>query len=366
MSAKKFNTPFGTLGDRAEIPLTAQIDGSVSYEQGYPFGYDLDYTDPNAKDISRSKMNQLFYDITNAIREIQQGGVSEWSEEGKPYKINSLVYAPDGTIKQSLIANNNNDTTHSSWSNLVSISTLGNTVVKLTGDQTIDGIKTFSSTIVGNITGNSGTATKLQTARNIALTGGVTGNGNFDGTGNLSIATTIAGNAPTATKLATARTINGVAFDGSADITVVDSTKAPLNSPALTGTPTAPTAAVATNNTQIATTAYVKSVVASSGSFTQSLSENGWTKLPNGLIIQWSNYHQAKDTRVTKNFPIAFPSACFVVSITLTNSTNFALDNYGATAAGNIVSASQYTSHLGHYGGHSLAGEVLSMIAIGY
>lgn len=41
----------------------------------------------------------------------------------------------------------------------------------------------------------------------------------------------------------------------------VDSTKAPLNSPSLTGVPTAPTAAVATNNTQIATTAFVKSVV---------------------------------------------------------------------------------------------------------
>lgn len=34
--------------------------------------------------------------------------------------------------------------------------------------------------------------------------------------------------------------------------------KAPLNSPALTGTPTAPTAAVATNTTQIATTKFVK------------------------------------------------------------------------------------------------------------
>lgn len=124
MSAKKFNTPFALLGDKVEIPTTAQIDGSVSFQQGYPFGYEADYTDPNSKDISRSKTNQLLFDITNAIREIQQGGVSEWSEEGKPYKINSLVYAPDGTVKQSLIANNNNDTTHSSWSNLINASIL--------------------------------------------------------------------------------------------------------------------------------------------------------------------------------------------------------------------------------------------------
>ncbi|EER7810985.1 phage tail protein [Escherichia coli] len=38
--------------------------------------------------------------------------------------------------------------------------------------------------------------------------------------------------------------------------------KAPLSSPALTGTPTAPTAAQSANNTQIATTAFVKSAIA--------------------------------------------------------------------------------------------------------
>lgn len=36
-------------------------------------------------------------------------------------------------------------------------------------------------------------------------------------------------------------------------------TKADINSPALTGTPTAPTAALGTNTTQVATTAYVQS-----------------------------------------------------------------------------------------------------------
>jgi hypothetical protein len=120
------------------------------------------------------------------------------------------------------------------------------------------------------------------------------------------------GNSDTATKLATTHTINGVAFDGTADITVVDTTKAPIDSPVFTGqvfipegtatapgltfpndgsqdtglyhisdgsfgvtnngtetvaftptgvnllgTPTAPTAAVGTNTTQIATTAFV-------------------------------------------------------------------------------------------------------------
>ena len=48
--------------------------------------------------------------------------------------------------------------------------------VNTSGDQTVAGIKTFSSNIVGNITGNAATATNattataLQTARNISLT----------------------------------------------------------------------------------------------------------------------------------------------------------------------------------------------------
>ena len=75
--------------------------------------------------------------------------------------------------------------------------------------------------------------------------------------------TSVSGNAGTATKLATVRTINGVGFDGSANITVYDSTKAPLASPALTGTPTAPTAPEGTNTTQIATTAFVQAAFTS-------------------------------------------------------------------------------------------------------
>lgn len=64
-----------------------------------------------------------------------------------------------------------------------------------TGTQTISGDKTFSSTITGSVSGNAGTATKL----------------------------------------ATARTINGVSFDGSANITVADSTKMPTAGGTFTG-----------------------------------------------------------------------------------------------------------------------------------
>ena len=67
-------------------------------------------------------------------------------------------------------------------------------IVQTTGNQTIAGVKTFSSTITGNISGNSLTATRLQNVRNIALTGDVTGSANFDGSNNISIVATVADN----------------------------------------------------------------------------------------------------------------------------------------------------------------------------
>ena len=140
---------------------------------------------------------------------------------------------------------------------------LGNTIIN--GALRVNG-KINSSDVIsapsftGALTGNADTATKLKTARTINGTsfdgsGNITtanwgtarniGIVNSDGTGtavtvsvngsgniNLKLPATIkaalTGNAATATKLATARTINGVSFDGSANITVTDSTKLPL------------------------------------------------------------------------------------------------------------------------------------------
>lgn len=136
--------------------------------------------------------------------------------------------------------------------------------------ETITGVKTFSQTIVGSITGNAGTATKLQTERTIGFSGDVNGTAQgFDGSKNITlpinlnsinqnnttstqsagynspvtiidgitrdtkgrvtgvntktvtlppVQTTISGNAASATKLEIARLIGGVSFDGTSDI----------------------------------------------------------------------------------------------------------------------------------------------------
>lgn len=76
---------------------------------------------------------------------------------------------------------------------------------------------------ITTITGNAGTATKLQTARTI---GGVS----FDGSADINLpgvnaagTQSTTGNAATATKLQTARTIAGKSFDGTANITLAAS-----------------------------------------------------------------------------------------------------------------------------------------------
>lgn len=62
----------------------------------------------------------------------------------------------------------------------------------LTGG-TINGSLTVAGGgITGSLTGNATTATKLQTAKNINLTGGVTGTVSFDGSQNVSMTTTVA------------------------------------------------------------------------------------------------------------------------------------------------------------------------------
>jgi len=112
------------------------------------------------------------------------------------------------------------------YTNLVDTATNSNTASMIVKR---DASGNFSAgTITAALSGNATTASALETARTIALTGDVTGSVSFDGSGNVSISTTIAGGtAATADALTTARTITlsgdvtgAVDFDGSADVTI--------------------------------------------------------------------------------------------------------------------------------------------------
>jgi phage-related tail fiber protein len=164
------------------------------------------------------------------------------------------------------------------------------------------------------ITGNAGTATTLATARAIA---GVSFNGSADiaipfanlaskpttisgygitdattlgstvgaaaGTASAGVAataarsdhvhplqTSVSGNAATATALATARTINGVSFDGSANITVADATKLSLAGGTLTGGVYEAIVAVAASNIALGSGNVFTKTIAAATTFTLS------------------------------------------------------------------------------------------------
>lgn len=131
-------------------------------------------------------------------------------------------------------------------------------------------------------------------------------------------------NATTASKLGTS-TVGSASKPiylnaGTATACNIDlSTLAPKASPALTGSPTAPTQGTSDNSTKIATTEFVRNLINQfktdgtlGGIVGGSLTQNGWVKYSNGLILQWYN------------FPIVFPSVCYQVV------TNGKCNGYGA------------------------------------
>lgn len=109
---KFFRIPFALSGNRTPIPDAADANGFVSYIEGYGPDYQRAKTDVLSKNIERDKMNELFFDITNAIAEIQAQGVPDWITSalngGSPfsYAKNALVRYTDGNVYMSLVAAN--------------------------------------------------------------------------------------------------------------------------------------------------------------------------------------------------------------------------------------------------------------------
>ena len=84
--------------------------------------------------------------------------------------------------------------------------------------------------------------------------------GNLEARGNAKFVGPLQGNADTATRLQTPRTINGVQFDGTRNIVIQDNTKLPLTGGTVTGQ----------LNLQ-----------------KSSITDNGYSSLPNGLVEVW-------------------------------------------------------------------------------
>ena len=142
----------------------------------------------------------------------------------------------------------------------------------------------MTGNVVGNVTGNASTATKLAATKNIYgnafdgsadLTQAIAGNYGGTGVDNGSKTITLGGNILTASEFTTVGNysttltstgVTNITLPTSGTIATLAGTETLTNktivSPNLTGIPTAPTAASGTNTTQIATTAFVLTTTA--------------------------------------------------------------------------------------------------------
>lgn len=170
--------------------------------------------------------------------------------------------------------------------------------------------------------------------------------------GQLVKAATLANYAPLASPALTGTPIAPTATTGTrttqlATTAFVGNEFAPLASPTFTGTPTAPTASTSSNSLAIANTAWINSIkgiangLASLDSlsrvpagqlgFTQNNAASGWTKLPNGLLLQWTEY-----TVSSQSFA---GSTLYSFSISFPTSFSQVYQVFGSQAAGNTGSA---------------------------
>lgn len=262
----------------------------------------------------------------------------------------------------------------------------------LSSNQTIGGIKTFSSPIVADVTGNAGTATKWATARNLSLTGDATATlSSVDGSGNVSAALTLAtvnSNVGTFTKL----TVNGKGLVTAAAQASLSDLSAPSGNLSIGGFKLT-NVAEPTASTDAATKNYVDSVAqgldvkasvraATTANITLSgaqtidgisivagdrvLVKNQSTAAQNGIYVaSASGWARSSDADVWSELVSAF---VFVESGTINGDTGWVCTvDAGGTIGSTAVSFSQF-SGAGTYtagNGLSLTGSAFAVVANG-
>ena len=112
---KFLRIPFGQSGDRAAVPDAPTGGGDANFTEGYGADYARPKTDPLSKNIEREKMNQLFFDLSNATRELQAQGVPDFitpvlnGGSPFPYAKNAVVRWTDGNVYTSLVSANTSE-----------------------------------------------------------------------------------------------------------------------------------------------------------------------------------------------------------------------------------------------------------------
>lgn len=168
-----------------------------------------------------------------------------------------------------------------------------------------------AGTFYGALSGNASTATALQTARTIGLSGDVSGSVSFDGTSNVTITAAVADDSH-----------NHIVSNVDGLQTALDA-KAPLASPALTGTPTVPTAAVDTNTTQAASTAFVVAQIA----------DDAPTKTGSGASGTWGISITGNAATATTATSATTASTANATAATLTRGSYLTGSNFNGSSA---------------------------------
>jgi hypothetical protein len=124
MTVYYFNTPFAISGDTVTIPQPVQVDGSISYTQGYGPDYQLTLGTTGALPPLRTEFNELMFNVTSAIQQLQQFGTPQFITAAQnlgvpyPYALNAKVLQTDGNVYQSLTNSNTTTPPSSSWINV--------------------------------------------------------------------------------------------------------------------------------------------------------------------------------------------------------------------------------------------------------
>lgn len=170
---KFFLYPFAISGNKTAVPDATQGDGTVSYQQGYGPDYSKNpASDPTAKEIERVKYNELLYDITTAIREIQTIGTPDYITNLQnggtafPYAINARVRYDDGSGFKTYVSLNDANTALPSdaahWSLDLNFSDGNKGAITVSGNGAVFSINSDAVTTVKIIDG-AVTANKLAT-----------------------------------------------------------------------------------------------------------------------------------------------------------------------------------------------------------
>lgn len=110
--------PFGTAGTITTVPDGIQVDGSISFTQGWGPNYLLPQSNPSALNVDNGTMNYLFNLLTTTTQQWQQFTTAPWithAENGGsafPYAKYATVLYTDGHVYESLVANNTTDPTN--------------------------------------------------------------------------------------------------------------------------------------------------------------------------------------------------------------------------------------------------------------